>query len=229
MDDVIRVLLIEDDPMVQQVNRMFIEKVDGFIVEDVASTGEEGKRKIDQLNPDLVLLDIYMPEKDGLTLIKELRQEQYDVDIIAVTAANDTDSVKKLLRNGVVDYIVKPFTFERLEKALTQYKNVYRQLNQIEEVSQDKLDELMVKRVKEKTKQLPKGLQEQTLNQIFEYVKTMDGAKSAEEIGAEIGLARVTVRRYLNYLESIGKVKMVLNYGTIGRPIQSYQLKDKES
>src|SRR5690606_6201994 len=105
-------------------------------------------------------------------------QEQYDVDIIAVTAAKDTNSVKKLLRNGVVDYIVKPFTFERLEKALQQYKTVYRQLNQIEEVSQDKLDELMVKRVKEKPTELPKGLQEQTLKQIYEYVKTMDGAKS---------------------------------------------------
>lgn len=227
MDDVIRVLLIEDDPMVQQVNRMFIEKVEGFVVEDVASNGEEGKRKIEQLQPDLVLLDIYMPEKDGLQLINELRQEQYDVDIIAVTAAKDTDSVKKMLRSGVVDYIVKPFTFERLEKALNKYKTVYRQLNQIEEVSQDKLDELMVKKVKENSAELPKGLQEKTLNQIYEYVKNMDGAKSAEEIGAAIGLARVTVRRYLNYLESIGKVKMVLNYGTIGRPIQSYQLKDK--
>lgn len=224
----IRVLLIEDDPMVQQVNRMFIEKVEGFSVVGVASTGDEGKQKIQSFRPDLVLLDVYMPEMDGLELIAELRQAQIDVDIIAVTAANDTTTVKKLLRNGVVDYVVKPFTFERLEAALKQYKNVYRQLTQVSEVSQEKLDQLIIKKSKENSADLPKGLQLQTLNQIRDYIKNINEAKSAEEIGNEIGLARVTVRRYLNYLESIGQVKMELNYGTIGRPIQSYKYQSRD-
>ncbi|MFC0559335.1 response regulator [Halalkalibacter alkalisediminis] len=225
----IQVLLVEDDPMVQQVNRMFIEKITGFSVVGVASTGLEGKRQIEKLKPDLVLLDIYMPGQDGLSLIQELRQEQIDVDIIAVTAANDTQTVKTLLRHGVMDYIVKPFTFERLQQAFKQYKDMYRQLNQAGEISQDKLDKVLSAAKMDQAKamaDLPKGLHEQTLNQIYTYLlNTGNEAKSAEEIGTDVGLARVTARRYLNYLESVGKVEMELTYGTIGRPIQMYRLK----
>ncbi|WP_096201170.1 response regulator [Bacillus sp. FJAT-45350] len=224
----VNVLLIEDDPMVQQVNKMFIEKVEGFTVKGVASTGTEGIKKVQSLKPDLVLLDVFMPEQNGLEVLKHLRSELIDVDIIAVTAANDTQTVKTLLRLGVVDYIVKPFTFERLEKALKQYKDVYRQLDKAGEVSQAKLDELRTQ--KEETNkvqhQLPKGLHAQTLNQITEYLQQIQTGKSAEEIGTAVGLARVTVRRYLNYLESVGKVEMELTYGTIGRPIQMYRMKE---
>ncbi|MFC0472693.1 response regulator [Halalkalibacter kiskunsagensis] len=224
----IHVLLVEDDPMVQQVNRMFIEQIDGFLVVGAASTGLEGKKQIEHLKPDLVLLDIYMPDQDGLSLIQELRQEKIDVDIIAITAANDTTTVKTLLRHGVIDYIVKPFTFERLKQAFQQYKDVYRQLNQDGLMSQDKLDAVLSSPKNNEQKpsaDLPKGLQEQTLNQIYNYLSKMKESKSAEEIGNNVGLARVTARRYLNYLESIGKVEMDLTYGAIGRPIQMYQLK----
>jgi two-component system response regulator DctR len=224
----IQVLLVEDDPMVQQVNRMFIEKIKGFSVVGVAGTGQEGKKQIEHIKPDLVLLDIFMPGQDGLSLIQELRQEQIDVDIIAVTAANDSQTVKSLLRHGVIDYIVKPFTFERLKQAFNQYKDVYRQLNHDGAISQDKLDEMMSSSKRDNPKSsvdLPKGLHEQTLSQVYNYVSEMNGPKSAEEIGSNVGLARVTARRYLNYLESIGKVEMELTYGTIGRPIQMYRLK----
>ncbi|KMJ57754.1 chemotaxis protein CheY [Bacillus sp. LL01] len=225
----IKVLLIEDDPMVQHVNKLFIEKIDGFVVSGVASSGVEGKKLIKELQPDLVLLDVYMPGQDGLSLIQELRHEQIDVDIIAVTAANDTNTVKVFMRNGVIDYIVKPFTFERMEKAFLQYKEVYRQLYRESAISQDKWDEVMASAKKEPiskgTDKLPKGLQEQTLNQIYKYVIGLKEAKSAEEIGKKVGLARVTARRYLSYLESVGKVEMELTYGTIGRPIQTYRFK----
>lgn len=224
----IRILLIEDDLMVQEVNRMFIEKVKGFKVIGVATTGTEGRQKVKELNPDLVLLDIFMPKEDGLKTISKLRQEQLDVDIIAVTAANDTETVKKLLRHGVVDYIVKPFTFERLKQALEQYKDMHDQLKQNEKFSQDKLDEVMQQKENSKNNELPKGLQPITLKQILDYLEQIDCPKSAEEIGSKVGLARVTVRRYLNYLETMKKVDMELTYGTIGRPIQLYRLIKKD-
>ncbi|MCD8508920.1 MAG: response regulator [Bacillus sp. (in: Bacteria)] len=225
-DKDIRVLLIEDDLMVQEVNRMFVEKVKGFSVVGVAANGYEGREKVRELSPDLVLLDVFMPKEDGMEAVTMLRQEQQDVDIIAVTAANDTMTVKKLLRYGVVDYIVKPFTFERLKRALGQYKEMYDQLKQNEKISQNKLDEVMLAKEQVKGDELPKGLQPLTLKQILDYLKGIDRPKSAEEIGSEIGLARVTVRRYLNYLESINQVEMEMTYGTIGRPIQLYQLVD---
>lgn len=227
-NQLIQILLIEDDLMVQEVNRMFIEKIKGFKVVGVATNGIEGRQKIKELNPDIVLLDIFMPKEDGLKTISKLRKEQLDVDIIAVTAANDTATVKKLLRYGVVDYIVKPFTFERLKQALEQYKEMYDQLRQTDKFSQDKLDEVMQQRENSKSGELPKGLQAMTLKQILAYLEKIDHSKSAEEIGSEVGLARVTVRRYLNYLETTKKVEMELTYGTIGRPIQLYRLISKE-
>ncbi len=224
-NSLIQVLLIEDDPMVQHVNKLFIEKIEGFIVSGVAASGVEGKKLIEELEPDLVLLDVYMPGQDGLSLIQELRQDQIDVDIIAVTAANDTSTVKSFMRNGVIDYIVKPFTFERLEKAFLQYKEVQRQLYREASISQDKWDKVMVTTPKKSVEHLPKGLQHQTLNQVINYINELNGAQSAEEIGNNVGLARVTARRYLSYLESVGKVEMELTYGTIGRPIQMYRFK----
>jgi two-component system response regulator DctR len=229
-DSSIKVLLIEDDPMVQHVNQLFIEKIEGFSVAGVASSGKEGKELIQTLKPDLVLLDVYMPGQDGLSLIQELRQEQIDVDIIAVTAANDTPTVKSFMRYGVMDYIVKPFTFERMQKAFQQYKEIYKQLYRESAISQDKWDKVMASSkgkdtVYKSTGDLPKGLQDQTLNQIYNYISGIDEAQSAEEIGLNVGLARVTARRYLNYLETIGRVEMELTYGTIGRPIQMYRLK----
>lgn len=228
-EKLIRILLIEDDLMVQEVNRMFIEKVKGFKVIGVAPNGTVGRQKVKELNPDLVLLDIFMPKEDGLKTISKLRQEQLDVDIIAVTAANDTETVKKLLRHGVVDYIVKPFTYERLKQALEQYKEMFDQLNLNANFSQDKLDVVMQQKESSKQSELPKGLQPMTLKQILIYLEKIDCPKSAEEIGSEVGLARVTVRRYLNYLETTKKVEMELTYGTIGRPIQLYRLIKKEN
>lgn len=222
-EHLIRVLLIEDDPMVQEVNRMFIQKVDGFSVTGVASSGDEGIRLARELQPHLILLDIYMPVLNGLTVISEIREQNIDVDIIAVTAANDTETVKVLMRYGIIDYIVKPFTFERLQRALRQYKDVYAQLNSIEELSQAKLDEMMAQKEVESEKILPKGLHGHTLTQIINHVKSLDTAHSTEEIAAAVGLARVTVRRYLNYLHAKGEVEMELVYGTIGRPIQMYR------
>lgn len=227
----IRVLLVEDDPMVQEVNRMFVEKAGGFTVIGTAPNGKEARRLVKKLQPDLVLLDIYMAEEDGISTIKKLRKSQQNVDIIAVTAANDPESIRTLLRYGVVDYIVKPFTFERLEKALKKYRDMYNQLNKTGEFSQAKLDLLFDQQKKQDSKkeQLPKGLQLPTLNQIVNYLKTVDHPQSAEEIGNNVGLARVTVGRYLNYLETCNEVTITLTYGAIGRPIQLYELANKHA
>jgi two-component system, CitB family, response regulator DctR len=225
----IKVLLIEDNPMVQEVNRGFIERISGFEIIDVASDGQEGKEKVRIHKPDLILQDIYMPNKDGLSLIAELRKESIDVDFIALTAANDSETIKQLIRYGVVDYIMKPFTFERLEKALLQYKEMVQKLRNIDRFSQEQLDKVRKLKTKERTgREFPKGIQAKTLNQILDFLSTQEEAYSAEEIGYHVGLARVTARRYLTYLESIESVEMEMTYGTIGRPIQLYRLKTGE-
>lgn len=222
-----RVLLIEDDPMVQEVNRQMIEQVDGFTVIGLAGNGEEGLRLIDELHPDLAMIDIYMPQLDGLETLKQIRARGHEVDIIAITAASDIETVRRVLQNGAFDYIVKPFKFERLKQALENYRTFRRSLAEKESLTQVKLDAL--RRAAEQpagpSSELPKGLNEVTLEKVIAYLRGHRFPVSAEEVAEGVGIARVTARRYLEYLEKTGKVVLDVQYGGVGRPVNRYHLK----
>lgn len=220
----IRVLLIEDDPMVQEVNKQFIEKVDGFEVVEKAANGKEGIEKIQKLQPDLVILDVYMPTQDGLEVLYHIRKEQLPVDVITVTAANDPETIRKMLQNGAVDYILKPFKFERIQKALENYKTYTQKLSEQTSVSQDHIDKILLKEEEDATVEvdLPKGLNNLTLNQIIKYLDQQTIAKSAEDVAEGVGLARVTARRYLEFMKNTGQIKLDMQYGGVGRPVNRY-------
>lgn len=223
-EGLIRVLLIEDDPMVQEINRQFVERVEGYKVIGVASNGKEGIELIKKEKPDLVFIDIYMPNQDGITTIKQIRSEELGTDVIAVTAASDIETVRDVLQHGAVDYIMKPFKFERIQQALINYRNYYSSLLKKDAISQQELDHLLFQRGKQDKGELPKGLNMLTLEKVIEYLKGQDQAVSAEAVAEGIGLARVTARRYLEYLEQSGKVEIVIEYGGIGRPVNQYKI-----
>jgi two-component system, CitB family, response regulator DctR len=225
----LKVLLIEDDPMVQEINKAFIEKVKGFKVISCASNGTEGMEQIRKLKPDLVVLDIYMPRQDGVKTLQRIRTEEIQVDVIVITAANDLDTIRSMLQNGAFDYIIKPFNFERIKKALDKYKDFHATISPSGSVTQKDLDNLFYSEKKEviNTPELPKGLNELTLKQIEAFLKIQTKAKSAEEVAEGVGIARVTARRYLDYLVKNGSIQMDIQYGTIGRPVNRYLLKKK--
>lgn len=221
----IRVLLIEDDPMVQEVNRQFVMRIDGFQVVGAAGNGVEGLRKIHELSPDLVILDIYMPEQNGIETLQQIRRQETRIDVIVVTAANDHPTVRNALQNGAVDYIIKPFTFERMQKALEKYKLFHHGIRVEEAVSQRQLDEFFHSNANKKAPsvtELPKGLNEVTYQQIISHLQEQKKAKSAEEVADAVGIARVTARRYLDYLVQTGDIKIELKYGGVGRPVNRY-------
>ncbi|WP_044338376.1 response regulator [Rossellomorea aquimaris] len=227
MKEPINVLLIEDDPMVQEVNRMFIERVPGFTVCAIAGNGQEGADKVASFKPDLVLLDNFMPKQNGLETLQAFRQQDTDVDVIVISAAQDKETIKTMMRLGVFDYIIKPFKFERLKQALEKYQLFKHQMAGEGPVGQQELDRLQ--RVpssiepQEKKEELPKGLNQQTLQQIIQFIKDQKSPLSAEETAEGIGIARVTARRYLDYLQKSGEVQIMIEYGGIGRPINRYQ------
>ncbi|WP_085505427.1 response regulator [Thalassobacillus devorans] len=222
----IKVLLIEDDPMVQEVNRQFIERVPGFQVEAIASDGEEGMELTRKIKPDLIVLDIYMPEKDGMETLEQLRGDQLDIDVIVITAANDKGTIKKMLQRGATDYIVKPFKFKRLEQALTRYRDLHQRFSGEGELAQKQIDDVITgaKQSPSSSKELPKGLNEQTLEQIILFLREQKEALSAEQVADGIGIARVTARRYLDYLKNIGEVVLDIQYGGVGRPVNRYKI-----
>lgn len=232
-----RVLLVEDDPMVQEVNRLFIEQVGGFQVIGQASNGLRGLELIKELKPDLVFLDVFMPSLDGMTTLQRIRSMALPVDVVIVTAAKDTETIREMMRNGAFDYIIKPFKIERIHHTLERYR--IQQIGLwVEEVgTQEELDlimqnreaarEVVVSTPEEWTMsydELPKGLNAATLKQVLAVMEQHGGKLSAEETAEGIGIARVTARRYLDYLEKRGIVRLVVHYGGVGRPVNRYEL-----
>lgn len=220
----IDVILVEDDPMVQQVHRQFIEKVKGFNIIGIASNGIEGLNLVRRCKPELAIIDIYMPFLGGLDMLKKLRSEEHSIDIIAITAARDIETIQKVLQQGAVDYIMKPFTFQRIKKSLEHYRSYRLKLAEKKTLSQNELDQLLYMNGEEvrEDEMLPKGLTANTLTKITEFIANETSPVSAEEVAERIGIARVTARRYLDYLEKEGKVKIHVQYGGVGRPINRY-------
>ncbi|MFD1957862.1 response regulator [Paenibacillus thailandensis] len=234
----IRVVLIEDDPMVQEVNRMFIERVEDFQVIAIARTGAEGIRLTRELSPDLVFLDIFMPVLDGLETLRQLRLADTPVDVIAVTAAKDPETIQSMMRGGVFDYIIKPFKFERVQETLQRYRLHRESFAKNEPFTQAELDSLLRSgpagflpprsengqaTLEVAQHLLPKGLNAITLKQIFAYMLKQNRLLSAEEVADGVGIARVTARRYLDYLEKQGLIALDIHYGGVGRPVNRYK------
>jgi two-component system, CitB family, response regulator DctR len=160
--------------------------------------------------------------------LKEIRFEGYEVDVIAITAASDIDTVRRVLQNGAFDYIMKPFKFERLKQALENYHSFRQALNEKESLTQKELDALLQTtepQTFEPSGELPKGLNEVTLQKIARYLRKQTEPVSAEEVAEGVGIARVTARRYLEYLEKKGEVTLDVQYGGIGRPVNRYMMK----
>ncbi|MGS0652123.1 response regulator, partial [Staphylococcus arlettae] len=121
----IRVLIVEDDPMVAQLNKQFLAKIEGYTLVAMANSVAEARERLTTEVIDLVLLDVYMPEEDGLALLSDIRAQQLPTDAILITAATDVTQVQTALRYGAVDYLIKPFEFERFKTALNKYKQHY--------------------------------------------------------------------------------------------------------
>ncbi|MBB2480211.1 response regulator [Bacillus sp. APMAM] len=225
MDDKhrIKVIIIDDDPMVREVNKNFIQQVKGFDIIGEASNGEEGLQLVKKLQPDVVILDIYMPKINGVKTLLEFRKQTMNVDVIVVSAARDKETINTMLQNGAIDFIIKPFKFDRMKQAMEKYRYYKISMENSETLSQSELDAIIhMKQPSNSDEPLPKGLNMFTLNEISSYLNNETDPKSAEEVANAIGIARVTARRYLDYLEKKGAIRLDVQYGSIGRPVNRY-------
>jgi len=225
LENLITTIIVEDDPMVLEINKQFVEKVEGFSVVGIAQSGEEAIKIIKSQQPQLVILDIYLPDISGIEVLKEMRSIEFPVDVIMITAARDAETIKEVLRYGAIDYIVKPFKFSRMQNSLLSYRMLRTKLEEKSTLDQEEIDALKKsKTVAKPFEELPKGLNEVTLRQIFLYLVKKKDSLSAEEVAEGVGIARVTARRYLEYLAKIGKLQLEIQYGSVGRPINRYYI-----
>lgn len=231
----IRVLLVDDDPMVLQVNRGCVESTQGFEVVGTARDGNEALEAAAALSPDLLLLDVYMPDRDGLSMLRELRSRAIPSDVILVTAAQDANTVQEALRGGTFDVVIKPFRFERLRSSLEAYRSVKEGLQGAGKVSQEQLDRMLRQAPAEAPPAVspgetvgiepPKGVNEITLHEVIRFLSQRQEPATSADVAEGLGIARVTARRYLEYLDSLGKVRVAMQYGGQGRPLNRYSLR----
>ena len=225
----INVLVVEDDPMVAQLHEHYLSQIKGFELCDMCRNGDEALRLLQSRSYDLLILDVFMPSMDGLQLLAKIRENGFDVDVIIVSAANDKDKIKQALRLGAVDYIIKPFEFERFNLALNNYLKRYHIVEDQDIIEQSELDKTIIRNEKEPVVTLPKGLDKNTLSVVWKCILTFDGMFPTEEVSAKVGISRVSIRKYLEFLKSVRLLKLDLHRGSVGRPVYKYLCVDKQS
>jgi CitB family two-component system response regulator MalR len=222
----IRVLIVEDDPMVAEMNKFYTEQTPGFRVDGWASTVEEALSMMEKETYDLLLLDIYMPGSTGLELLSQIRNRSLTTDVIVISAAKDTASIRQALHNGAVDYLIKPFEFNRLRAALETYRDRAKLFRSSEVIVQSELDSLTHPAPgNTQNTPLPKGFTRQTLQTIWKAISGLSNEWFAsEELSAATGISRVSTGKYLTELEARGILEMDHVYGAVGRPVQKYRV-----
>lgn len=219
-----RVVIADDEPMIAMLNRKFTEKDKRFHVVREFCNGADALHWLLEHPADLLVLDMYMPVLSGLELLRQLRANEVNIDVIMVTAAHDTKTLNALLKLGVTDYLVKPFTVQRYQQALDTFCQHRETVSNQGKVTQTDIDRLL--HLPPVDNGAPKGLQEKTLELICEFLHSCgDQPHTCEEIAAHVGLSVVTVRRYMPYLSEQGKVDRKINYDTGGRPSMIYHWK----
>ncbi|GAB2848102.1 response regulator [Streptomyces deserti] len=225
--DPIDVLVVDDDFMVARVHRTFVERVEPFRVVGVASTGEQAITAVDELRPDLVLLDLYLPDLFGLDVIPRLRTAGHDCDVMVISAAREAETVRGAVRHGVVDYLLKPFEFQDLRTRLERYAAQRGRLRDTVVRSQADVDRVLAGAAgaAAAVPVLPKGMSVETAELIERTLREADGTLSATECANLTGVSRVSARRYLEYFHTIGSAEVSLRYGVAGRPERRYRFR----
>ncbi|WP_037855511.1 response regulator [Streptomyces sp. NRRL S-340] len=219
----IGVLVVDDDFMVARVHRRFVEQVEPFRVVGTAHTGRQAIDAVDELRPDLVLLDLYLPDVFGLDVIPRLRSAGHDCDVMVISAAQEADTVRRAARRGVVDYLLKPFDFEDLRPRLERYATRRDRLLATVVRSQADVDRVLAGgTAAAPAGVLPKGMSVETAELVERTLRQADGTLSSAECAALTGISRVSARRYLEHFHNTGSAEVSLRYGAAGRPERRY-------
>ena len=221
-----RILIIEDEEAIADLEKDYLE-LSGFSVE-IAADGIEGEKKALSDEFDLIVLDLMLPGKDGFEVCRSLREKK-NTPIIMVSAKKDDIDKIRGLGMGADDYIIKPFEFERFNLALCNYQRRHHLVEEQQVFEQNDLDSTIIRQEKGNLAVLPKGLDKHTLAVVWEKICSFDGMFTTEEVAALVGLSRVSIRKYLEFLKAINLLKLDLHRGSVGRPVYKYLCLDKKS
>lgn len=219
------VVIIEDDPMVAMINKQYVTENKHFHVAAVCRDGSSALEYLASHTVQLVILDVYMPKMNGIEVLRKIREKNLPLSVIMVTAANDSAAIEEAVRLGVVDYLIKPFSGARFQQALEKFLSRQDAFHDLESFNQQHIDAILSSGSSKNIEQLPKGIQDQTLETVRNFLeRNPDTEFTGEEIADKVGLSRVTVRRYMNFLLEKGEISGNMNYETGGRPCMLYKV-----
>jgi len=224
------VLIVEDDPMVSMINEQYVLKSKDFSIAGCCKNGQEAIDFLKNQTADLILLDVFMPVMNGIETLKKIREMKVSSEVIMITAANDTSTIEETMHLGVLDYLIKPFAYERFNVALEKFNNKMQLLQGNQVLDQKSLDSLIANNSQPGQKKgpelLPKGIQKTTLKHIRNYFNQNLTWQSVDMIAEALGISLVTARNYLNYLVKEKIIVEDINYNTGGRPCMLYKKRD---
>lgn len=220
------VLIVEDEHNIAEFHSYYLQQTERYRPIGIAKNLAEAKKMIQLLKPKLVLLDNYLSDGKGIDLLKEITSSKSAPDVIFITAANDIETVREGVRCGVFDYLLKPISYDRLSDSLERYLKYTSSLKASDNINQRHVDELFNFQSKGmQLQQLPKGIDELTLDKVTEAFNQNDAFFTAETLGLELGISKTTSRRYLYFLTAKGFVHAVIHHGRVGRPERVYKKK----
>ncbi|MCM2579984.1 response regulator [Streptomyces meridianus] len=219
------VLVVDDDFMVAKLHSRYVAATEGFEVAGVALSGGDALRAAERLRPDLVLLDVYLPDMDGITVLRELRAackgDGPPVDALFVTAARDVHVIRAAQQAGALHYLLKPFHRSALQEQLRHVAALRSRLEVLDEASQEDVDRIFGTRPPG-SRELPKGLAGYTADLVERTLRQHGEGLSASECAEAGELSRVSARRYLEFFAHTGRARVSLRYGGTGRPERRY-------
>lgn len=229
--ETIQVMIVEDDAIAAKIHEQFTHKLEGFRVVAIASSGNQALELLEVFTPHLILLDVFLPNMRGIDLLWNIRQLHRNIDVILITAANDTETVSEAIRGGAFGYIIKPIMIDKFSATLERYQAVRTQLHQQKIMDQHEVDQFFrpsdqaSPNMNPQTEShvLPKGIDKLTLKLVRDKIKATHDPVSADELAEIAGMSHSTVRRYLEYMVSVNEVDVDIIYGTVGRPERKYR------
>ena len=221
---VLSVLVVEDEPVAAEAHTAYVERVPGFVVSATVGTSQAALQALQDRHVDVVLLDMNLPDRHGLEVIRAMRAGGHRADVIALTSARDLDVVRAAVSLGVVQYVLKPFVFATLRERLLAYRAYREQVQRADQVgTQAEVDEVIGGLRAGAETRLPKGMSEELLSRVSRALREADTGVSATEVGDAVGVSRVTARRYAEFLCESRLAVRRSRYTGSGRPEVEYR------
>jgi response regulator of citrate/malate metabolism len=224
-NQLIRVLVVDDDFMIAKLHGKFISSQKGYQLVGTAHSYEEAMAMVELVEPDLLLLDVFLPDRSGIELLRTIRLQNRRCDVVLITAAKEVDIVEDGFRFGIIDYLIKPFDLTQLQSALIKYSKFKSRLSSFIQLDQETVDDLKKLRISESTTNplAQKGIDLRTLEKIKKCITHSPESLSADQIAKLAGVSLSTTRTYLSYLVEVQELIEEQQYGTVGRPLRLYR------